>query len=102
MSQDEPLPKPCGLQSLPTELLLDILGQTLAPAHFGTILIQQPPRRRQHLYGLREAYMITERERFNLRQVSKLFKELIDAHPSLLFSKSSDCPIDILAQMLPE
>ena len=103
MSQDETLPKPCLLQSLPTELLLEILGQTLAPAHFGTISLQQTPRRRQHLYGLHEAYMVTERERYNLRQVSKLFKELIDAHPSLLFSKSSNCPeIDIMAQMPPE
>jgi len=104
MSQNhEPLPKFCELQSLPTELLLEILGQALAPEHFDTILIQQTPRRRQRLHGPREAFMITERERFTLRQVSKHFKELIDAHPSLSSSKSSVYPqIYILAQLPPE
>lgn len=92
MSHTEPLPKPCGLQSLPTELLLEILVQTLVAEHFDTILIQQIPRRRHRLYGPREAYMINERVRFNLRQVSKLFKELIDVHPGLSSSQASVCP----------
>ena len=83
MSQNEPFPKPCGTPSLPTELLLEILSQTLGPEHFDTIEIEQTPRRRQRLYGPREACLITERARCNLRQVSKLFKELVDAYPGL-------------------
>lgn len=87
MNQNEPYANPwgitLGITSLPTELLLEILSQTLAPDHFGTIVTQETPRRRQRLYGPREAYLITARARCNLRQVSKLFKELVDAHPGL-------------------
>ena len=103
MSQNETFPKSCGLQNLPTELLLEILSQILTPEYSDTILILQTPRRRRRLYGPREAYMITERERCNLRQVSKLFKELVDAHPSLSILNSPFIrQIDILAQVPPE
>ena len=84
MSQNEPFLKACGTPSLPTELLLEILSQALAPEYFDTIVIQHTPRRRQRLYGPREACLITERARCNLRQVSNLFKELVDAYPGLL------------------
>lgn len=87
MNQNEPVVNPSGVLSLPTELLLEILSQTLFLDYFETIVIQQTPRRRQRLYGPREAYLITERARCNLRQVSKLFKALVDAYPGLSSSK---------------
>jgi len=88
------------MTSLPTELLLEILNQALAPEHFDTVVIQQTPRRRQRLYGPCDAYLITERARFNLRQVSRLFKDLIDAYSSLSSPKHwFTCHIDTLTQM---
>ena len=87
MNQNELFPNPSGVPSLPTELLLEIFSQTLLPDYFETIVTQQTPRRRQRLYGPREAYLITECARRNLRQVSKLFKALVDAYPGLSSSK---------------
>ena len=81
MSQNEPLPKSCGLLSLPTELLLEIFREVLAPELSDIIQIQRTPRQRLRLHGPRDAYIISERDRCNLRQVSKLFKKLTDAHP---------------------
>ena len=83
MSRNDPPPKSCGSLSLPTELLLEIFSEVLAPEFYDMIQIQRIPRRRLHLYGPCEAYMNTERDRCNLRHVSKRFKRLTDAHPSL-------------------
>lgn len=100
MNQNEPFPNPSGVPSLPTELLLEIFSQTLFPDYFETIVIQHTPGRRQRLYGPREAYLITARARCNLRQVSKLFKTLVDVYPGLCaLSSGFTRHIDIVTQM---